>query len=135
MAVTTTSFNERIARINKKGPGTYITPGPAHEHDRSGAAAASSTEKSRLNLLATMMGGFFGVGAGMYYALTMAGALPWTLDLSGFEGLPQTEQIAVGLVGLSLPLLCVGMLLRRIRPGTLDFAIAYAVAMVAAYHI
>ncbi|MEP2030004.1 MAG: hypothetical protein ABJI96_14985 [Paracoccaceae bacterium] len=135
MAIATASFNERIARINKKGPGTYITPGPAADRVRNGAAATSRSAKIRINLIATMMGGLFGVGAGMYYALIMSGVLPWTVDFKGFEGLPQAEQLAIGLVGLSLPLLCIGFLLRRIRPGALDFAMAYAVAMVAAYHI
>ena len=82
-----------------------------------------------------MMGGFFGVGAGMYYALTMVDVLPWTVDFKAFEGLPMGEQVAIGLAGISLPLLVVGLLFRRIRPGMMNFAVVYFLAMIAAYHI
>ena len=133
--MATASFNARLDRINKKGPGTYIAPGPAHDAVRYGAAVSRRSNKPLGNWTATLMGGFFGVGTGMYYALVMADVMPWTIDLNAFGDMLQAEQIACGLVGLSLPLMLFGILVRRFRPGIMSFSITYLMGMIAAYFI
>ena len=82
-----------------------------------------------------MLGGFFGVGAGMYYALIMANVTPWTVDFTAFDGMLQAEQFALGLVGLALPLMFIGFLTQRLRPGIMNFATTYLLGMIAAYYI
>lgn len=133
--MATASFNARLNRINKKGPGTYIAPGPAHNAVRYGPAASGPSSKSRRSWISTMLGGFFGVGAGMYYALIMADATPWAIDFKAFGGMLQAEQIALGLVGLTLPLMLIGFLTQRVRPGLMNFATTYLLGMIAAYYI
>jgi hypothetical protein len=133
--MATASFNARLNRINKKGPGTYVVPGPAHNEVRYGSAATCPSGKRRRSWISTMLGGFFGVGAGMYYALVMADVTPWTVDFSEFREMLQAEQLALALVRLALPLILIGFLTQRVRPGIMNFATTYLLGMVAAYYI